>query len=176
MLVSIAQVGNNSVNPFSTGWTVVAGASLSGNPKGRGTVLHRVADGTEGGSFVFTLGAGTTGAVGSIAAFSGVDTSGATPFDVTPGSILAGNGSAVGATAITTASANAAVIMFGMASNGAPTWSGWTTTSPGALTELYDGQNSSGSQASVGAAWATDGGIRRGWQDAGQHDRTPGAV
>jgi hypothetical protein len=152
MLVSIAQVGNNSVDPASNGWTVVAGASLSGKPKSRGAVLYRVADGTEEASFAFTLGRRTTGAVGSIVAFSGVDTSGATPFDVIPEAILAGSGTNVGATAITTASANAAVIMFGMAANGAPTWSGWTTTSPGALTELYDSQNSSG--ASVGAAWA----------------------
>jgi len=154
MLVSIAQVGNNSVNPTYAGWTAVAGANLGGNPKSRGSVLYKVADGTEGSTFTFTLGSGTTGAVGSMVAFSGVDTSGATPFDVSPGTILTANSTAAGATTITTVSADAAVIMFGMASNGAPTWSGWTTTSPGALTELYDSQNSSGGQASVGAAWA----------------------
>jgi hypothetical protein len=41
--------------------------------------------------------------------------------------------------------------MFGMAAASAPTWSGWTTTSPGALTELYDFQ---GTSTTIGAAWA----------------------
>jgi hypothetical protein len=154
ILVNIAQVGNNSSNPTSTGWTVVAGANLGGGTARRGTVLYRVADGTEGSAFTFTLGSGTSGAVGSIVAFSGVDTSGATPFDVTPGAILVANSSAAGADAITTASANAAVVMFAMAANSAPTWSGWTTTSPGALTELYDSRKTTGDRASVGAAWA----------------------
>jgi len=55
---------------------------------------------------------------------------------------------------ITTATNNAAVIMFGAAApnNAATTWSGWTTTSPGALTELYDFQGTN--YTTLGAAWA----------------------
>ena len=127
------------------------GRSLAGGTLRYGAVLYRVADGTEGTSFIFALGSGTTSAVGGIVAFSGVNTS--TPFDATPGAISVSSNSstAVSATSITTVSANAVVIMFGMAAGSAPTWSGWTTTSPGTLTELYDAQSSS---ASVGAAWA----------------------
>ena len=152
LIVNIAQEGNNTTNPTATGWTLVAGADLAGNTLRRGTVLYRVANGTEGASFTFTLGSGATSAVGDIVAFSGVDTSGATPFDVAPGTIsVQASQTAVAATTITTASANAAVIMFGEAVGSAPTWSGWVTTSPGTLAELYDNQSTG---ASVGAAWA----------------------
>ena len=151
MIVNIAQTGNNTNDPTLSGWTLIDGSSLAGGTARYGAVLYRKADGTEGTSFTFTLGTGVTSAVGSIVAFSGVDVT--TPFDVIPGTISVQTSStAVAATAITTASANAAVIMFGMAAASAPTWSGWTTTSPGALTELYDNQSTT---ASVGAAWAT---------------------
>ncbi len=165
MIVNIAKVNNDITTPTLTGWTLVDGKSLTGTGSTLryGAVLYRVADGTEGASFVFALGTSVNSAVGNIVAFSGVDTTGGVkadgtaggPFDVDPGTILVnGSGStSVGATATTTASANAAVFMFGMAASGTPpTWSGWTTTSPGALTELYDNQSS---DASVGAAWAT---------------------
>ncbi|MCX5992104.1 MAG: hypothetical protein NTZ04_07260, partial [Chloroflexi bacterium] len=158
LLVNIAQVGNDTTNPTLSGWTVVAGADLGGTiTHRRGAVLYKVAGASEPTSYIFALGTGTDGAVGSIVAFSGVDTSGATPFDVAPGTILVSGSSttAVAATTITTASANAVVIMFGMADKGDPTYSGWTTTSPGALTELYDNQLTT--TASVGAAWATKG-------------------
>jgi hypothetical protein len=157
MIVNIAKAGNKVAAPASPGWTLVSGADLGGAPPRHGAVLYRVADGTEGASFTFALGLGTTGAVGSIVAFSGVDTSGSTPFDVAPGAISVSPAAltAVSATSISTVSADAAVIMFGMAANSAPTWSGWTTASPGALTELYGSQISGSSKASVGAAWAT---------------------
>ena len=156
MIVNIAKIGNNTTAPSLAGWTLVDGRSLGGMTQRHGAVLYKVAGGSEPASYTFALGAGTSGAVGSIVAFSGVDTSGATPFDVAPGTIsVQPNQVAVVATSITTASANAAVIMCGMAANSSPTWSGWTTTSPGALTELYDNQKSTGNQASVGAAWAT---------------------
>ena len=154
MIVNIAQNGNNTTAPNLTGWTLISGASLAGSTARYGAVLYRVADGTEGTTFTFALGTGVTSAVGDIAAFSGVDTSGANPFDVAPVAIAvsAASQTGVAATTLTTASANAAVIMFGMAAASARTWSGWTTTSPGALVELYDGQSTT---ASVGAAWAT---------------------
>ena len=151
MVVDIAQVGNNTNAPTSTGWTLINGTSLAGGTARYGAVLYRKADGTEGTSFTFTLGTGTTSAVGTIVAFSGVD--GTTPFDVTPGSIsVQASQTGVAATTITTVTANTAVIMFGMAAASAPTWSGWSTTSPGTLTEIADFQATS---ASVGAAWAS---------------------
>ena len=156
MIVNIAKVGNNTTAPSLAGWTLIDGRSLGGMTHRYGAVLYKVAGASEPASYTFALGPGTNGAVGSIVAFSGVDTSGATPFDVTPRtiSVSAGRTTAVSATSITTASANAAVIMFGMTANSNPTWSGWTTTSPGALTELYDNQVGGANQASVGAAWA----------------------
>ena len=153
MIVNIAQRGNNTAAPSLTGWTLIDGRSLAGGTARYGAVLYRVAGATEGASYTFTLGSGSSSAVGDIVAFSGVDTSGTTPFDVPTGTIsVQASSTAVSATAITTASANAAVIMFGMAGNSAPTWSGWTNkVAGGALTELYDNQSTT---ASVGAAWA----------------------
>jgi hypothetical protein len=153
MIVNIAKVGNYTTAPTSAGWTLIDGRSLGGVLR-YGAVLYRVADGTEGESFTFALGTGTIGAVGSILAFSGVDTSGETPFDVAPGTIsVQDSQAAVAAPSITTASANAVVIMFGQAALSNPTWSEWTTTSPGELTELYDSQIDGLTPASVGAAW-----------------------
>lgn len=154
MIANIAKVGNDTTAPTSTGWTPVDGISL-GSPASYGAVLYRVVDGSEKGSFDFALGAGTISAVGSIVGFSGVDTSGSTPFDVAPGTILIqASQTAVAAPSITTASANAAVVMLGQAAASSPSWSGWTTTSPGQLTELYDNQIGGLLRASVGAAWA----------------------
>jgi hypothetical protein len=160
MIVNIAQIGNNTTAPSLSGWTLIAGADLLGVTLRYGAVLYKVAGASEPTSYTFTLGAGVTDAVGAIVAFSGVDTTGGSgvggvgsgPFDATTGAIDVSDSATVTATTITTADANAAVIMFGMAANSAPTWSGWTTTSPGALTEIADFQSTSDS---VGAAWAT---------------------
>lgn len=163
MIVNIAQGGNNTTNPVLAGWTIVDGVSLAGGTLRYGSVFYRVADGTEGASFTFTLGSGVDAAAGSIVAFSGVDVTGGVkangsaggPFDVDPGVInVSASSSTATALTLTTATANAAIIMFAEAAGSAPTWSAWTTTSPGALTELYDNPNVSGTQASVGAAWA----------------------
>ena len=153
MIVNISQLGNNTTDPTNSGWTLIDGAVLrTGGTLNYGAVLYRIADASDGPSYAFTLGTGVSSAVGSIVAFSGVDTSGATPFDVTPQNIFSNTAgsTAVIATNITTVTTNAAVIMFGMA-GGNPTWTNWATTLPGALTELYDNQATS---ASVGAAWA----------------------
>ena len=151
MLVTIAKSNNRTTAPSATGWTLVGGANLGGMTYRYGAVLYRVATAGDAAvtNYTFALGAGTDNAAGGIVAFSGVNSS--TPFDVTPGAILVnGSSNTVTATGITTASANAAVVMLGMVSASAPTFSGWTTTSPGALTELLDRQSSANS---VGAAW-----------------------
>jgi hypothetical protein len=152
MIVNIAKVGNATTDPTSVGWTLIDGRSL-GDGASRGGVLYRVVDGTEQASFAFALGFGTISAVGSIVAFSGVDTSGATPFDGAPGTIsVQESQTTVAASSITTTSGNAAVIMFGQGVS-SPSWDGWTTASSGALTELYDNQIGGVAGASVGAAW-----------------------
>jgi hypothetical protein len=162
MIVNIAQQSNNTTNPTLLGWTLVDGRSLAGTTLRYAAVLYKVAGASEPSSYTFTLGAGVNSAVGSIAAFSGVDATGGFlvgggaggPFDVNPGTIsVQGSQTGVSATAITTATANAAVIMFGQAAGSTPTWSGWNTTSPGTLTEIVDAQQAAGS--SIGIAWAT---------------------
>jgi hypothetical protein len=153
MVVNIAKVGNNTTAPSLTGWTMIDGRSLGGTTARYGAVLYRVADATEPNRYTFALGSGTTRAVGAIIAFSGALTE-PTPFDVTPGIIsVQPNQTEVVAASIETATANAALIMFGMAAASAPKWSDWNTGSPGVLTELYDFQ--SGRVTSVGAAWST---------------------
>ena len=152
LLANIAVYGDNTTAPTSPGWKLLAGADLGSVGALRyGAVLYKVASSSENATYTFTLGPSTTNAVGTIVAFTGVDVSGATPFDAV-GALVTGTGNAVTTTQMTTVSANAPVIMFGEVSGSARAWSGWTTTSPGTLTELYD--NPTGS-AQVGAAWGT---------------------
>ncbi len=161
MIVVIAKQGNNSTVPSLAGWTLIDGANLtgSGTTARYGAVLYRVAGASEGASYTFSLGTGTSNVAGSLTAFSGVDVSGVNPFDVAPTTIsVQGSQTGVSASTRTTASANAAVIMCGMAAASNPSWgdSNWTTTSPGALTEIVDVRQGNGSSgASVGVAWGT---------------------
>ena len=100
-------------NAARSGWTLIHGNLINdaGNNSWRGTILYRVADGTEGASFVFTLDATTDMGIGSIIAFSNVDTTGGVnengvvggPFDVDPGTINVTNSGTSTANAITTA-------------------------------------------------------------------------
>ncbi len=152
LFADLSSVGNATANATSSGWTLVAGADLAGPIGGRGTLLYKVAGASEPADYYFTFGSGTSKTAGGIVAFSGVNVTGETLFDVTPGaiSVQASSASAT-ATSITTISPNAAVVMFGMVANGTTTWSDWSTTSPGALTELFDIR---GTNSSSGAAWA----------------------
>jgi len=172
LLANIVQDDNSGgtdldVNVTSPGWTSIDGRHLGGtNPEWWGTVLYKVAVLADVSvvNYVFTLDADADGGIGSIVAFrnvnisSGVNESGGAggPFDVDPGII---NGIAtdnsLSATSITTTSANAAVIMFGlMGDNDNDNVTGWTTTSPGALAELYENENTNGDDQTVAAAWA----------------------
>jgi fimbrial isopeptide formation D2 family protein/uncharacterized repeat protein (TIGR01451 family) len=168
MIANFAMRGTSTVDVTGSGWTLVRGAAFETSLKlARATLLYKVANATDVAApdFDFTLAGsgGNHGGCGAITAFSGVDATGGFtpngtpggPFDVTPNSIsvdTAGSANPT-ATALTTASANAAVIMFVMAQNN-PTSSGWTTTSPGALTELYDGGQPGTNRSQVSAAWA----------------------
>lgn len=153
MIVNIAQRGTNTLsNPTSAGWTLISGVDLGGGTFRWGALLYKIAGAAEPANYSFTLDGQNNGGTGAVVAFSGVDP--VTPFDVPSGAISV-QGSQIGITAPskTTVTNNAAVIMFAMAAGSSPTYSGWTTTSPGALVELYDNQNVGAS--SVGAAWAT---------------------
>lgn len=147
MIVNISQTGNTGTNASRTGWTLIAGAQQGGTSgTRRSTILYRKADGTEGTSFAFTLGSGTSAAVGSIIAFSGVD---ASVFDATPGSLSTGGSNTASATGITTSSANAAVIFLAGAGGSSTIYSNWSGTTP-SIVEIMD---FGGSSVSVGAAW-----------------------
>jgi len=153
MIVTIAKYGDNVTTSSSFGWTLIDGRYL-GNSR-YGTVLYRVAGASEPANYIFSLATTARQAVGSIVAFSGVDS--IAPFDVAPGNILVSGSSVnVAATSITTVTANAAVVMLGMSAYNSSTvnflTANWSTTSPGALTEIYD--NNRAYYATVGAAWA----------------------
>lgn len=161
LIVNIAQnetSNQNLSNASLAGWTLIDGRLIYDNGNNNtdnqwwGTILYRVADGTEGTSFIFALDADADMAIGSIVAFYNVDITNG-PFDVAPGFINVTNGGTVTATAITTSTNNAAVIMLAHLSDNR-TYSNWTTTSPGALVELFDNTTSNQDDASVGAAWA----------------------
>lgn len=155
MLVNIAKGGNRTTNPSSGGWTFITGADLGGGTQRYGGVLYKIAGAAEPANYTFALGAGTNSASGGIVAFSGVNTT--TPFDVAPGTIsVQPSQTGVVANSITTVTANTAIVMFGQAAGDNPTWinANWNTTSPGALTELFDVNQANNDQSSAGAAWA----------------------
>ena len=173
MIANIQQVGvngNSLADATRTGWTEISGNSAnSGNNRFRGTLLYRVADAADVAavSFAFTIDAAQDDATGSIVAFSGVTATGGVtetgaaggPFDVDPGNWdeTGSTTNTVSAAGLTTVSPGAAVIMFaGLADNS--NLAGWTTTSPGGLTELYDSPLDGPGGAldlGIGAAWAT---------------------
>ncbi len=169
MIVNIVQSdndNNNLANASRTGWIIVDGREIfsSGFDSWWGTVLYRVADGTEGANFAFTLDNDANDAnIGSIIAYSGVNVTGGVtatgaaggPFDVDPGNIsLAGSANTtVTAPGLTTVTANAAVIMLAHLADDRSI-SGWNTTSPGALAELYDNPFNSTLDLNAGSGWA----------------------
>ena len=67
MIVNIAQ-RNNGVNaPTLAGWTAISSGAIDGGST-MGALLYRVADGTEGANFTFTLGTGANNNTGSTVA------------------------------------------------------------------------------------------------------------
>lgn len=157
--------GNNFVltDATSSGWTVINGELIWDyiNRSWRGTVMYRIADGSEGSNFTFSLDGTTNMAIGSIIAFDNVDVTGGFnadgtpggPFDVSPVAINVNNSNTPTATSITTANNNAAIIMLTqVADNNSQT--NWNTSSPGTLTELYDNLTGLSNDAAVAAAWA----------------------
>jgi hypothetical protein len=123
----------------------------NGGANHRCALLYKVAGGSEPSSYTFTW-TGNANSAGAIVAFANVNTS--TPFDVTPGSYSTGTGTGnviTGVTSITTASANAAVLMFAADFENITITSFATATSPGALAQLYG--NVSNGNGAVGAGW-----------------------
>lgn len=163
MLANIVQSDNdnaNLANATISGWTLIAGEEFgnAGNDSWWGTILYKVATAADVAATNFTV-TGDTDAddmEGGIAAFSGVAVTGGVsggPFDVAPGSINNINTDDFSATAITTATANAAVIMFGMIGDDRSVES-WTATSPATLTEIFDVPFNAAADMGMGMAWA----------------------
>lgn len=169
MLVSISLGRKNSTstaNPTLAGWTLISGAQFDNNKNYRAAVLYRVATADDASvtNYIFSLGAGTSGGAGSIAAFTNVDVSGATPFDVEPGSLNVSPAlqtTAVVANGLTTSKANAGLVMLTQ-SNDNVSWdntpggaTAWRTTNPVSLTEITDHAFiGTDDRLSVGIAWS----------------------
>ena len=161
MIATLTKLGSTTALTAPSGWAVISQAILRTGTTTYGAVMVRVADGTDGANYTFPLGTTTT-AVGDIVAFANVNATGGVkqdgtaggPFDVTPVAMTVNTSgsAAVTAATLTTVTANAAVIMCGMA-GGTSTWSAWSCTSPGALTEIADHHQTTA--GSVGVAWAT---------------------
>ncbi|MFT3793888.1 MopE-related protein [Flavobacterium sp.] len=172
MLAQIMQSGTDGSafnDATSSGWTFVAGSNMnpSGNSRYRGTILYKIATATDvaATSFAFTLDGDSDDGQGGISAFSGVDIAGGLnengaaggPFDVDPGNAynnIAAD-SQLNANGITTSTANAAVIFFGMMAN--DTNGGVVSaTNPSSWTELYDEDfDNSNLDTGIISSWGT---------------------
>jgi hypothetical protein len=154
MIVNI--VKNITGDASLAGWNVISSGVINGASV-HSTLLYKVATNSEPANYTFSIGGsnGSNRVVGSMVAFSGVDVSGPTPFDVVPGPVLStGSGTTATATAITTNTANAAVVMFTQAADD-NSWSAWQAANMGNLNQLYSNpyNPNSGQDLSVGAAW-----------------------
>ncbi len=147
----------------SDGWIVISGSNLgSGNTdRVRGTILYKIAGGSEPASYDFALNnANSNSAAGIVVAFSGVDISGGVlhtgsgtgPFDVAAGTHSTGNSNSISCSAISNNSANAGIIMFAHNRDNSGL-SNWNTTNPGVLAELGEVQNSSSDGCTAGIAF-----------------------
>ncbi len=158
--------GLNAVT--ATGWILVDGRIIrsdgtnNGDNAWHGTILYRIADGTEGATFSFTLpNSRADMAIGSIVAFSGVTSTGGVrvdgtaggPFDIRPGTLNLTNTSTATASTATTVTNGAAVLMLAMVNNDR-SYSNWAATNPASFEELYDNVTTISDDGSVGAAWA----------------------
>ena len=165
MIANIA-LADGSAFPSATGWNTVCNASYEGKARlHRGAVLYKIADATDTAitSYTFALDTVNCEAVAAIVAFSGVDATGGKkpdgssggPFDVANriASVNTSSSDVAGVTSITTASANALVMMPVMAWDDAGTVSAvGTATSPGALAS---GSYSYNPTQTIAAGWAT---------------------
>ena len=164
MLANIVQADDNDNAVLSdatlSGWTLVTGREFGnvGNDSWWGTALYKVATAADvaATNFTFTGDTDADDMEGGIAAFSGVAVTGGVssgPFDVAPGTINIANTDDLSATAITTATVNAAVIMFGMIGDNRNV-DAWTATSPTTLAEIFDVPFNAALDMGMGMAWA----------------------
>ncbi|MGQ0740152.1 MAG: T9SS type A sorting domain-containing protein [Bacteroidota bacterium] len=175
MIANIVQADNDGAdggdlsNATLAGWTLIAGNQTgiagSGGDEWWGTLLYRVATAADvsAANFSFTLDGSADDGSGAIAAFRNVNVTGGVnelgaaggPFDVDPGSTYdnVANDNSLNANAISTVTANAAVVMLGVIGNNLDL-STWSTTTPGSLTEIYDLPFDADLDMGSGSAWA----------------------
>ena len=144
MIANITSIDNNDLlgnNADLAGWTSISASNIEGNNKRRCSILYKIAGAIEPTNYTFNVSNGTfftDYTSGGIIAYSGVNNT--TPFDVTPGTMSSGAGNPVTATAITTVTANAAVIFLSALRRDDRVFDTWTTGTPSnlTLTETYD--------------------------------------
>lgn len=163
MIANVVQNDNDAgatlSNPTApAGWILIDGRSLgtSGDNDWWGAVFYKVVTAADvaAASFSFTPDADADATSAGILVFRNVLASNI--FDVTPGTINVVNADDLSATAISTTTANAAVVMLGMVADNRD-FSAWNTTSPGGLTEVFDFNTNDGADHGIGAAWALKG-------------------
>ena len=101
MLVNIIEYDNVTGQPSCAGWTLIKTNILAGTKTGHGAILYKVSTGSEPASYTFTLTGTPVQSLGSMVAFSGVDTAGGYkpdgttggPLDVTPVAFLVSSSS-----------------------------------------------------------------------------------
>ncbi|HEX9979635.1 MAG TPA: T9SS type A sorting domain-containing protein [Flavobacterium sp.] len=157
MIANISQSNNNSSgmgNATRTGWTTGASGvyGSSGTNRWHATVLYKLADATDvaATSFTFATNAASDDSAGSLIAFSGVN--GASPLDVAI-TMATGSSATITAPTLTTVTPNSAIVMLALVADNVNI-TGWNTTSPGGLTELYDAPVNADVDMGIGAAWA----------------------
>ncbi|MFM2337788.1 MAG: hypothetical protein RL115_981 [Bacteroidota bacterium] len=176
MLANIVQSDNDGAdggdlsNATLAGWTLIAGNQTGvtgggGGDEWWGTLLYKVATAADvaAADFSFNLSGSADDGSGAIMAFRNVDLTGGVtvsgapggPFNATPSALYQNVNSdqQFNANAITNANANAAIIMFGVLANDV-NLSNWNTTTPGALTEIYDLAHNADLDMGSAAAWA----------------------
>lgn len=161
MIANITSIDDNSLsgnNASLAGWTIISASNINGNNARRCSILYKIAGVAEPTNYTFNASNGTIttdNTSGAIIAYSGVDNT--TPFDVAPGGMDTGSASTVTATAITTVTANAAVIFLSALRRDDRSFDTWTTGAPSnlTLTETYD--YSPNNYPGIGSAWSIQG-------------------
>ena len=154
MIANIATNGNNTI-ATSPGWTILKSGAL-GNTTTYATILYKIVNSNDISTLSYTFSLGTAASNGSVGilTFSAVDTT--RPIDTVSLTLNSGNSRFVTANGITTNSPKTALLMLGQTAGTATSanfWNNsfWRATSPSTLTEIQD---QTGTNTSVGAAWA----------------------
>jgi len=166
--ISYSKSTNDATIPVATGWTLIASSGFSNRANYRAVIMYKIVGESDltATPYSFNFTSNLNGAVGAIVAFTNVDTSGGSPFDLVPGSIntlSTANSASVTANGLLTSSDNTGILMLTQSDNQV-TWentsggaTSWRTTSPGFLEESYDvpfNGRGKDDKLSIGMAWA----------------------